>query len=275
MRPAIERLIRQAFALGIGINLTTNAFFIDTGWLSLFEECSVVLNISLLGFSEALYSLLACRKNARDRVFQSIALVDGRYPFGLSTNFLKPTVAELDRLIDFVNSLHTCGAWVWRNPTPVGRLTQNTNLCLDSRRFFSLFHSNRHRIRKRVYFDAPFSYVAFDASLPQSDLDSIYVGCNGGIRKIGVMPDGNVLPCFLYRREMTMSMGNIVTSVNWDSSRIGQHVLSCPDRSCKFSQVCTGCPAYALLTGSGFDNRCPKKEIGSCPSTIYPGTSSS
>lgn len=262
-RDYIEHLITKAFSLGIGINLTTNGVYLDSEWVSLFKKCYVTLNISLLSYTEENYSYLCRRDSMRNRVYDSIRLIDGAYEYGISTNMFKLTLLELDHLIDFINSLKSCGAWVWRNPTCVGQLALNDRLCLTSEEFFNIYVRNKRKISKHVYFDSPFTYVALNAQLPSNDLDHLYVGCNAGIRKAAVMSDGSMYHCFLFRHVKSFLLGNVLDRVWWDTPfATNRQVVKCSNHNCTYKVICSGCPGYVFLRGLNCDDRCPKRIIG-------------
>lgn len=248
-------LIEKSYLHGININLTTNGYFINSKVISFLKRFNVILNISLQGSNSEITKQVSKNQNAYIVHEKIISFVENKIDYGVSTNIIKSNLSEFDNLINFINSLKTCGAWVWRLPTIAGNFLHHRYESITSKDFFALYERKKEKIKKRIYFDTPFSYSYFNVEPPKNDLDKLYAGCNAGLRKITVLPNGDIWPCILLLGHDYYQMGNINYDINWDVT-ISNKVINCSNKSCKFIDICTGCPGYTWQNKVDYDTRC-------------------
>ncbi|MEM0142929.1 MAG: hypothetical protein QXL94_03110, partial [Candidatus Parvarchaeum sp.] len=181
-------------------------------------------------------------------------VVDGKINYGLSTAILNTNNDEIEELIEFVNSLTTCGAWVWRYVTVFKDFDKST--ISSPAKFFDLYKKYKDRINKDVYFDGPFSYKYLNIKPLETEFDSILSPCcNPGESKAEVLPDGTVYSCILFYRDKNQIIGNVSSTVDY-TKEYGYKTKPCANSSCSYVKYCTGCPAYAKNAGLQYDDRC-------------------
>ena len=252
--PTTRKLIERAHEKGIRADVTTNGYFLTEEIVNFMNKNGTKLNLSLHSLqSNNSKEILGLDPSQRLKDI-ILNIVDGKINYGLTTAILKTNINEIDQLIDFVNSLSTCGAWVWRYVTVFGNFDKST--LYSTKEFFELYKRYKGQIKKNVYFDGPFSYKYLNIKPLETEFDAVLSPCcNPGESKAEIMPDGTVYSCVLFYGDNDQIMGNVSTEVNFTKS-YGYKKVSCSNSLCSYNKYCTGCPAYANRIGVKFDDRC-------------------
>ncbi|MGC8495758.1 MAG: radical SAM protein [Candidatus Micrarchaeia archaeon] len=252
--PTTRKLIERAHEKGIRADITTNGFFLTEEIVDFLKKNQTKLNLSLQSLQPENSKKILGLDPSQQLKNIILNIVDGKIRYGLSTAILKTNINEIEQLIDFVNNLSTCGAWVWRYVTVFGDFDKST--LYSMKEFFDIYNKYKNKIKKNVYFDAPFSYKYLNIKPMETDFDAILSPCcNPGESKAEVLPDGTVYSCILFYGDEGQIMGNVNQEVNFTKT-YGYKREYCSNSSCAYSTYCTGCPAYANRTGVKFDDRC-------------------
>lgn len=249
-----SKLIERAYENDIRSDITTNGYFLTEEIVDFLKDKRAKLNLSVHSLNPNNSSKIVGLSSPEKLKNIIMDVVDGKIDYGVTTAILKTNIDELGQLIDFINNLSICGAWVWRYVTVFGDFNKTT--LLSTKEFFGLYNNYKDRIKKNVYFDGPFSYKYLGIKPLETEFDAILSPCcNPGESKAEVLPDGTVYSCILFYGDKSQIVGNVSTGVDFTKS-YGYKRSYCNDYLCSYNRYCTGCPAYASRIGVKFDDRC-------------------
>ena len=252
--PTTRKLIERAYEEGIRADVTTNCYFLTKEIVNFLNRNQAKLNLSLHSLQSNNSKEILGLDSSQQLKNIILNVVDGKINYGLTTSILKTNIDEIEQLIDFVNDLSTCGAWVWRYVTVFGNFDRST--LYSPKEFFELYKKYKNRIKKNVYFDGPFSYKYLSVKPLETEFDAVLTPCcNPGESKAEILPDGTIYSCILFYGDNNQVIGNVSTEVNFTKS-YGYKKLYCSNSSCSYNRYCTGCPAYANRMDIKFDDRC-------------------
>ena len=249
-----RKLIEKAYENDIKADVTTNGYFLTEEIINFMKKTKTKLNLSLHSLEPSNSARIVGLDSSQRLKDVILNIVDGKIDYGLTTSILKTNIDEIEQLIDFVNNLSTCGAWVWRYVTVFGKFDKST--LQTPKEFFELYKKYKDRIRKNVYFDGPFSYKYLGIKPLETEFDSILTPCcNPGESKAEVMPDGTIYSCVLFYGDNSQVVGNVSSEFDF-TKEYGYKKLKCINSICSYNKYCTGCQAYANITRVKFDDRC-------------------
>ncbi len=248
------KLIEESNKKDIAVDVTTNAYFLNNKIINFLNDNNTKLTISLHAIQSE-ESLKIIGFNCTERLKNIISnTVDGKIDYGLTTSILMTNIDTIDQMLNFVNNLSTCVAWVWKYVSVFNNFDNSTLLNITD--FFELYKKYKNKIKTNTYFDAPFTYKYLEIKPQKTELDSILsLCCNPGESKAEVMPDGTIYSCVLFHEDKSQIVGNVNTKFDFTKEYGYKHLL-CKNNMCVHIKKCTGCIAYAHLNNKLVDDRC-------------------
>lgn len=266
MRPDFIELVEHAKKVGLAVMINTNGWYLDDEVASRLAACGTdEIRFSLDGASPEIHDDFRGKLGSHARV---LAGIDRTTSQGISTSatftMTQKNYTEIKAAAELLID-HGVTSIQFGQLSAVGRGRDNADLTLNADQT-KWVREEIGNLRERclpkinIYsvdgtYDKPCTRCVHDGkAFPD------FMGCQAGRTCCNVTPNGNVVPCLLYRAPIAGNVRETSFGEIWDNSELFSKFRSVREnfecQKCKYNTVCAReCPLSASQTGVAGENR--------------------
>jgi radical SAM protein with 4Fe4S-binding SPASM domain len=198
MKNGIERLFSQLAELGIGYDIMTNGFRMESKILeALVKYPPLVVGFSVDGMKGVHNRIRQNHKSWQNCMASVMSVKEAKIPVCIVTTINKWNWHQLEHLAALAH-LFEADCWQLQLTFPAGRAKDQEDFLVDQSMFDKIFE--QIAVSREKYPSMKIEAADCFAFAPEGLVrDDRWHGCLAGITSIGIDADGNVMPCLAMR----------------------------------------------------------------------------